>query len=76
MKPRELPTANYLFTALVGSRYTSIFSITGLTGEYKYWRTWTSSVGGFQHTEETPGEIVRARLDGQAVKLVRIEEEK
>jgi hypothetical protein len=75
MKPRELPTANYLFTALVGSRYTSIYEINGLPGEYKCWRRWTVGVGKLRHMEETPGEIVKARLDGQVVKFVRIEEE-
>ena len=74
-EPEQLPTATYMRTALIWCRYTSIHTISGLPGEYKIWRRWTSGRGRFRHTEETPGDVVRARLDGNIVKFVRIEEE-
>lgn len=71
----QLPKAEYAETRLVWCRYLSIYLIYGQPGEYRTVRRWLVGHGRDRHSERTPGEIVRARLDGRATQFVRIEEE-
>ena len=76
-KPRGRPKEELPEVMLRDYNNTPIkYTIVGLEGCYQRYRTWIGGPWLERRERETPGVIVRARLDGKPTKFVKIEENK
>jgi hypothetical protein len=76
-KPRGRPKETLPVAILHDSSTSPMrYVIAGLEGFCQRYRTWTGGPWLQKRQRETPGVIVRARLDGKPTKFVKIEENK